>query len=122
VALTPAASQAGVGALWANAKIASLMDEKTRGADANAVRPAVVQVALEHHLVSAYTSLVAVDVTPTGPAFTRTAMVRSALPRGYGETVGALPQTATAADLELLLGLGALAAAAIVAVIGWRAS
>jgi Ca-activated chloride channel family protein len=122
VALTPAASQAGVGALWANAKIASLMDEKTRGADANAVRTAVVQVALEHHLVSAYTSLVAVDVTPTGPAFTRTAMVRSALPRGYGETVGALPQTATAADLELLLGLGALAAAAIVAVIGWRAS
>jgi Ca-activated chloride channel family protein len=122
VALTPAASQAGVGALWANAKIASLMDEKTRGADANAVRPAVVQVALEHHLVSAYTSLVAVDVTPTGPAFTRTAMVRSALPRGYGETAGALPRTATAADLELLLGLGALAAAAIVAVIGWRAS
>ncbi|HZZ91279.1 MAG TPA: marine proteobacterial sortase target protein [Usitatibacter sp.] len=122
VALTPAASQAGVGALWARAKIASLMDAVTRGADVATVRPAVVQVALEHHLVSAYTSLVAVDVTPTGPSFTKTAMVRSSLPRGAGEIAGALPQTATAAGMELLMGLLALGLAALVAVIGWRAA
>jgi Ca-activated chloride channel family protein len=70
--------------------------------------------------VSAYTSLVAVDVTPTGPSFARTAMVRSSLPRGYGTSAAPLPQTATAADLELLLGLIALTAAAIVAAIGRR--
>ena len=59
VALTPAADSksAGVGALWARAKIASLMDEVTRGADAAEVRAKVVKVALDHHLVSAYTSL-----------------------------------------------------------------
>ena len=122
VALTPSAAQAGVGALWAWAKISSLMDAQARGADPAIVRPAVVEVALQHHLVSAYTSLVAVDVTPTGPAFTKTAMVRSSLPRGYGEVAGALPQTDTEATLELLMGLLALGAAALVAIVGWRAS
>ena len=122
VALTPSPSQAGVGALWARAKIGSLMDAQLRGADPALVRPAVVEVALAHHLVSAYTSLVAVDVTPTGPAFSKTAMVRSSLPRGYGDVAGTLPQTDTEATLELLMGLLALGAAALVAVIGWRAS
>ena len=120
VALTPSAAPSGVGALWARAKIASLMDEVVRGADPTVVRPAVVQVALEHHLVSAYTSLVAVDVTPTGPSFVKTAMVKAALPRGYGNNAGVLPQTATESTLELLLGLIAFGAAALVAVIGWR--
>jgi Ca-activated chloride channel family protein len=120
VALTPTQSSSGVGALWARAKIAGLMDEIAHGADAQAVRPAVVQVALDHHLVSAYTSLVAVDVTPTGAGFIKTAMVKASLPRGYGEASGALPQTDTPATLELLMGLLALTSAAIVATIGRR--
>jgi Ca-activated chloride channel family protein len=45
-ALTPTSDQTGVGALWARAKIASLMDEITRGADAATVRPHVLKVAL----------------------------------------------------------------------------
>jgi Ca-activated chloride channel homolog len=120
VALTPTPSSSGVGALWARAKIGSLMDEIAHGADPAAVRPAVVQVALDHHLVSAYTSLVAVDVTPTGPGFIKTAMVKSALPQGYANNGGHLPQTDTPAALELLMGLIALASAAIVATIGRR--
>jgi Ca-activated chloride channel family protein len=67
VALTPSAdSAAGVGALWARAKIARSRT-RSRAARPGAIRPQVVKVALEHHLVSAYTSLVAVDVTPTAP-------------------------------------------------------
>lgn len=119
-ALTPTSEQTGVGALWAKAKIASLMDEVTRGADAASVRPRVVQVALDHHLVSAYTSLVAVDVTPTGPEFAKTALVKASLPKGWGVEGATIPQTDTAAALQLLLGLLALSAAAIVAVIGRR--
>jgi len=121
VALTPAsdAQAAGVGALWARAKIASLMDEMTRGADPTLIRPQVVQVALEHHLVSAYTSLVAVDVTPTGPIDgTKAILVKASLPNGYA--AGALPQTATAATLRFLAGLLALLLAAIVATLGRR--
>jgi Ca-activated chloride channel family protein len=122
VALTPSSSPtaSGVGALWARAKIASLMDAMRQGGDAEKLRTQVVAVALEHHLVSAYTSLVAVDVTPTAPAqATKTALVHAALPKGSGG--GAIPQTDTSATLQLLLGLLALAAAAIVAWIGRNA-
>ncbi|HSN21562.1 MAG TPA: marine proteobacterial sortase target protein [Usitatibacter sp.] len=121
VALTPSSSPtaSGVGALWARAKIASLMDAMRRSGDAQALRSQVVQVALEHHLVSAYTSLVAVDVTPTASGPSKTMRVASALPRG--SDAGAIPQTDTPATLQLLLGLLALAAAAIVAVIGHNA-
>jgi Ca-activated chloride channel family protein len=75
-------------------------------------------VALDHHLVSAYTSLVAVDVTPTNTGTVKTALVKASLPQGY---VGAIPQTDAASTLHLLLGLLALASAAIVATIGRRA-
>jgi Ca-activated chloride channel family protein len=118
-ALTPSPSSdaTGVGALWARAKIAALMDELTRGAALEAIRSQVVKVALEHHLVSAYTSLVAVDVEATGDAATaKTAMVKASLPNGWA---GGIPhQTATPAALQLLLGLLALATAGIVAVVG----
>jgi Ca-activated chloride channel family protein len=117
VALTPAADSAaaGVGALWARSKIASLMDDAVRGADPAAIRTEVVKVALAHHLVSAYTSLVAVDVTPTGPAgSTNAAVVRTSVPRSALD----LPQTDAAASLHFLLGLGALLAAAAMAMAG----
>jgi Ca-activated chloride channel homolog len=121
-ALTPTSHKTGVGALWARSKIASLMDEITRGADPASVRPAVVKVALDHHLVSAYTSLVAVDVTPTAPSYARTAMVKASLPAGWNGSAGTIPQTDTAATLQLLLGLLALSSATIVATIGRRAA
>ena len=60
---------AGVGALWARARIAALFDEQRRGADEEQTRLAVVATALAHHLVSRYTSLVAVDKTPAAPAW-----------------------------------------------------
>lgn len=116
VALTPPAdaSSAGVGALWARSKIASLMDGLARGADLNDIRPRVVQVAVDHHLVSAYTSLVAVDVTPSNTTgLMRTAMVPSTLPAGM-----ALPQTDTPATLQLIMGMLALALATFVALAG----
>ena len=116
VALTPArgTSAPGVGALWARSKIATLMDAQRTGADPAAIRPQVVKVALEHHLVSAYTSLVAVDVTPTNPhGMLRTAMLRTPSPSSAHAT---LPQTDTAAALRFLIGLMALTSAAFAAV------
>jgi Ca-activated chloride channel family protein len=119
VALTPSPSGEpnGVGALWARAKIASLMDELRLGADEAAIRPAVLKVALDHHLVSRYTSLVAVDVTPTvAPGQGRTALVKASAP--HAGMPGVLPQTDTAATLHIVLGLLALAAAGVVALVG----
>ena len=61
-----AATNPGIAKLWARERIDTLMADGNRsGAD---VRPQVVNLGLTHHLVTKYTSLVAVDTTPTRPA------------------------------------------------------
>lgn len=61
----------GVAGLWARARIGELMDAERCHADPDEVRSAIVETALEHHLVSKYTSLVAVDKTRCGRALRR---------------------------------------------------
>ena len=63
--------QSGIRVAWAREKIASLMDQlrqvdSNTGNDTerNSIRQQVTNTALQHHLVSRYTSMVAVDVTP----------------------------------------------------------
>lgn len=66
---------AGIHKLWAQRQIDALLDSLHLQAAAGAsganhleVHQAVVDLGLRHHLVTPYTSLVAVDVTPTAPA------------------------------------------------------
>jgi len=99
----------GLGTLWAREKIASLMDALRGGAAEEEVRRSVIDLALEHHLVSRYTSLVAVDKTP---ARTRERLLKSAgvptnLPEGwnYEAVFGELPRGATDARAHLVAGL-----------------
>jgi Ca-activated chloride channel family protein len=116
---------AGMGVLWARAKIDALSDAKVAGANADDVRAEIVEVALAHHLVTRHTSLVAVDVTPTAPAGVeaqRTA-VPGNLPDGqsYEAIFGGLPQTATPATRHLALAIvAALMALSLVAFGRWR--
>ncbi len=115
--LLPAAetvNEPGVGVLWARAKIDALMDAGRRGAPEPEIRGAVLDVALTHHLVSKYTSLVAVDVTPTRPIGTGAAT--SAVPGNIPEGLTGfdqLPRTATPAPLLLVIGLALLAMTAL---------
>jgi len=99
----------GIGAHWARERISALSDSIVEGAPEDEVRPLIVATALEHHLVSKYTSLVAVDVTPIAPAGTdpERTLVPGLLPAGLDASgfVGSLPQTATPAPLLLLVGL-----------------
>lgn len=94
--------------LWAREKIAALMDRLREGAPENEVRDAVVGVALQHHLVSKFTSLVAVDRTPVrnADAPLRSGSVASNLPEGwnYEAVFGELPRGATGARFDLLAG------------------
>ena len=110
---TQAASGSGLGVLWARAKIDALMDAGRRGARQEDIRAAVIDVALTHHLVSKFTSLVAVDVTPTkaaGIPASKTA-VPGNIPEGL-TGFDQLPRTATPAPLMLLAGaIGMLLAA-----------
>ena len=75
----------GVGALWARRKIAALMEKLHEGASPDEVKPRVVEVALAHHLVSRYTSLVAVDLRRSRPEGEdiETGAVATNLPHGW---------------------------------------
>ncbi|MGA7614667.1 MAG: marine proteobacterial sortase target protein [Thermoanaerobaculia bacterium] len=98
----------GLDTLWAQRKIDSLMDRVGGSVSEDVIRPEVVQIALQHHLVSKFTSLVAVDVTPTvfHPEACVSRPVPVNLPAGqeYEKIFGSLPQTATPAPLLLILG------------------
>jgi len=73
----------------------------------------VLDVALTHHLVSKYTSLVAVDVTPTRPVDKnlQTTALPGNVPAGL-TGFDRLPRTATPMPLLLLAGTLLLLAAA----------
>jgi Ca-activated chloride channel family protein len=72
-----------------------------------------VPIALRHHLVSRYTSLVAVDRIATADGRAPRASVANALPAG-SEMFGNMPQTATPGPFCLLFGVLSFGAAAIV--------
>jgi Ca-activated chloride channel family protein len=103
--------RSGVAKLWARERIAELARQKNLGGDATEAENQIVTLALEHHLVSDYTSLVAVDDTPVRPLGTdaRAEQVPVSAPRGtqWANTTG-FAKTATPAPLLLLIGLAAL--------------
>jgi Ca-activated chloride channel family protein len=111
------ASDPGIGVLFARDKIEALHDARRNGASEDDIRRETIAVALAHHLVSAYTSLVAVDVTPTAPMglVPRKTALPGNLPEGlsYDAIFGGLPQTATPAELEMIVGALLLATAAL---------
>lgn len=104
---------AGVGALWARARIAELLDEQRRGADQEQTRRAVVATALAHHLVSKYTSLVAVDKTPVRPTGNPLAQKPVGNLAPQGSAMAGLPATATNAAALRLSGLACLLLASL---------
>jgi len=108
IGLQGGANATGIHVLWAREKIADWMAQRSLGEDSERVRSKVVSLALEHHLVSAYTSLVAVDKTPSRPQeeALHSKPVPTLLPKGWSSSrvFGMLPQTATSAPLYLLLG------------------
>ncbi len=107
----------GIGALWARKKIRSQMESLALGADPLKVREVVLKTALEHHLVSKYTSLVAVDSVVSRPQAEKemTLAVKTHLPQGWqaAAVFGGGPKTATPANLRLLVGAAFLAIAGL---------
>ena len=67
VPLARAQGGAGVGKLWARRRIASLEIARQSNRNTESVEKTILAVALEHHIVSRLTSLVAIDVTPARP-------------------------------------------------------
>ena len=118
LALARAATAGGIARLWAQRKIENLEQSLERGANAADVRNEVLGLAIAHHLVSPYTSLIAVDRTPARDPMLDLASHRIA----NGQPAGSLAYaaTATSAPLQFLIGLLLLGLAALLACSGRR--
>ena len=119
LSMKQATARGGLSVYWARQKISALMDEAFTGTAEETVRKGVLDVALAHHLVSKYTSLVAVDVTPARPtgksAPGQTQRTKSEEDEESASIAG-LPKTGTSGSVQLLLGLLLIVTAAIL----WR--
>jgi len=116
VPIATVTEQAGIAKLWARERIATLMRQKSFGGDAAEAEAGIVDLALRHHLVSQYTSLVAVDDTPVRPAeaggHSEQAATSALVGSYWANTIG-FAGTATSAELELLIGCVLLAFAVL---------
>ena len=68
--ITASNNTTGIDVLWARRKIDQLMNQyraQYRRVDRDRVQADITNIALDHHLVSKFTSLVAVDITQTKP-------------------------------------------------------
>jgi len=107
--LDKGASQSGLAVHWGREKIRHWMRSAIRGVPQQQVREEVLKLALKYHLVSQYTSLVAVDITPSRPAEQTLdkKAVDGVMPAGFSasqQTV-MLASGATSSQLYLMLGL-----------------
>jgi Ca-activated chloride channel family protein len=120
VALSDSINHSGVHTEWARSKIASLL-EQHHDADSNNQRKdlkqKIIETSIDHHLVSRFTSLVAVDVTPVnGTGHLYSEKLKTSLPHGWKHRRNKqpaanqmlmarlnLPQTATTASLHTII-------------------
>ena len=95
----------GISTLWARRKIEHLIDSRVAGVDEALIRKLVIKTALEYHLVSPYTSLVAVDKTPalSASAALQRRNIDNTMPAG-AQWQAAFPKTATPGPLLRWLG------------------
>ena len=104
------ATHRGVASLWARAKIAGLLDQKVTGREEAAVRQDVLGVALQHQLLSPYTSFIAIEELVSRPAGEGLSSkpVANTRPRGQSPQVYAYPRTATTAPAKAWFAVLAL--------------
>ena len=111
VSFKQASAHSGISVNWARQKISALMDETYKGEEEGPIRNAIIDVALTHHLVSKYTSLVAVDVTPARP--TDKSPTEQEQRKEELASVASLPKTATSGQVQIVLGILAIMLASL---------
>lgn len=106
--ITNGGKATGLNVLWARNKVQSLSQKISHGADPEEIKQAITALGLKHHIVTKHTSLVAVDVTPTKPSdlVSKDKAVPVKKPHGWNmKTPGNIPQGATSAQMNLILGI-----------------
>jgi Ca-activated chloride channel family protein len=113
-----ATSRAGIAVYWARQMIESLSRADAGTEETESMRREIIDVALRHHLVSPYTSLVAVEQRPVRPADQglRSSAMPTNLPHGwdYDHVFGS--RTATPAPAHLVIGTMSLMLAVLLMV------
>ena len=98
----------GIDKLWAKDNIDSLMQAYyvTTGARRDEVKSYVEKIALSHHLVSQFTSLVAVEKTPARDKkeILKSQQVQTKIPSGWKMYNANIPQTATSSQYFINVG------------------
>lgn len=105
LALSPSALVENVDSLWARRKIANIMDTRRLGMiGEDKAKSLVTELSLAHHVMSKYTSFVAIEEVISRPenAKSRNQSVKNLMPSG---STMSIPQTATNRTLLMLLGL-----------------
>ena len=102
IKLSGGSKQGGVATLFGRRMIESWMDRKAIGEREEDVRAAVIQLAHRYHLVSQYTSLVAVDVTSVDVL---KKLEQQVIDKGGDPTILKMASTSTDLTLKMLLGI-----------------
>lgn len=120
IELSASSAHPGIRTAWARSKIDHLLEQQhDTGSehDRDRVKSQIIQTSIDHHLVSRYTSLVAVDVTPVNSSgMLYSEKLKTSLPHGWKPTQAmpaadkqilvaqiGLPQTVTDAPMHLLI-------------------
>jgi Ca-activated chloride channel family protein len=101
ITLTRSSQTTGIDVLWARRKIQGLMNQYRElyyGVVRDNIRNSVTSLALDYHLVSKFTSLVVVDISPSRPA--GEALVSKPVVKKIKA-----PQTATNSTLLMIIGM-----------------
>ena len=109
----------GIDKLWAKESIDKLMNAYYIEYDSNKkniIKSYVTSIGLSHGLVTNFTSLIAVDKTPSNiqKQINKTKQVQTKIPKGWKLYDANIPQTATNSTLFFLMGLFLIAIGAIV--------
>jgi Ca-activated chloride channel family protein len=107
----PGKDNAALRYLWARSRIARLDDYQRIGEDAERVKQ-ITQLGLDYHLLTNYTSFIAVDREVRNPKPGETQLVKQPLPLPQGVSDFAVGSVPTSPEPELLALIGVAAAAA----------
>ncbi|WP_076413609.1 marine proteobacterial sortase target protein [Shewanella sp. UCD-KL12] len=106
LSLTDRQQAAGLDLLWARKQIAAL-DMSKDGVNDSRIKKQITALALNYHLVSQYTSLVAVDMSSQKhpSVVSNSASVIRAIPHGWQTSLGKMPQTGGDSRLLMMIGM-----------------
>ncbi len=113
-------SGAGLSSVWAKQKMESLLDKQRAHSDPEFYRSLITSIALDHQLVSPYTSFIAIEPKPIKPASEQVVAKKVLNLMPAGSEMQAIPFPQGAAGIDTLLWMSLLSAMVALLLTYWR--